>query len=97
MLRDGVRLAIYSDRFKLPAPGIFGGEPGATGGCHVLRGGERVTVRSKDALELRQGDVIVLSLGGGGGYGDKAARPAALIARDVADGIVSSTMAASWA
>ena len=97
VLRDGVRLAIYSDRFKLPAPGIFGGEPGATGGCHVLRSGETVTVRSKDALELRQGDVIVLSLGGGGGYGDKVARPAALIARDVADGIVSATMAASWA
>ncbi len=90
VLRDGVRLAIYSDRFRLPAPGVFGGGPGATGGCEVRRGETRIEIRSKDALELRAGDIVVLTMGGGGGYGDPAARTAAAIARDVEDGLVSA-------
>ncbi len=36
------------------------------------------------------------SLGGGGGYGDESARFAAMLARNVADGIVSPAMAAGW-
>jgi N-methylhydantoinase B len=96
ILRGGVRLAIYSDRFRLPADGIFGGQPGATGGCEIRRGAETITVRSKDAVELREGDVIVISLGGGGGYGAPSARPPAAIARDVEDGIVSARQAALW-
>jgi N-methylhydantoinase B len=97
VLQDGTRLALYSDRFRLPADGMFGGGPGATGGCEVLRGDERIAVRSKDALELRRGDVVVLRLGGGGGYGDPAVRPREMIERDVEDGIVSHARAAAWA
>jgi N-methylhydantoinase B len=89
ILTDGVRLAIYSDRFTLAAAGIFGGGPGATGGCEVVRGAERITVKSKDALALQRGDLVLLRLGGGGGYGDPALRAQGLIDRDVEDGIVS--------
>jgi N-methylhydantoinase B len=89
ILTDGVRLAIYSDRFTLAAAGIFGGGPGATGSCTVVRGAERITVKSKDALELKRGDRVLLRLGGGGGYGDPSARPPGLIERDREDGIIS--------
>jgi N-methylhydantoinase B len=89
ILEDGTKLALYSDRFRRPAEGLFGGGPGATGSCEVLRGGQRMPLRSKDSVELRKGDVVTLSLGGGGGYGDPAQRPAAAIARDREDGLVT--------
>ncbi len=97
ILKDGVQLALYSDRFHERAPGLFGGGPGASGSCTVLRGGQRIAVLSKDAQRLQQGDVVTISLGGGGGYGMAAERPAGLIQRDVEDGIVSAQTAAHWA
>lgn len=82
ILEDGVRLAIYSDRFRVPAEGLAGGGAGALGGCVVLRGAERIPVRSKDDLVLRAGDVIEMWTGGGGGYGAPSERPAALSEAD---------------
>ncbi len=78
ILADGVRLAIYTDRFRVPAEGLAGGEPGALAGCVVLRGAERIAVRSKDDLVLQAGDVIEMWTGGGGGYGRPEERPAPL-------------------
>lgn len=78
ILEDGVRLAIYTDRFRVPAEGLAGGEPGALAGCVVLRGAERIAVRSKDDLVLRAGDVIEMWTGGGGGHGPPWERAAAL-------------------
>jgi N-methylhydantoinase B len=60
------------------AEGLAGGAPGALGGCVVLRGAERIPVRSKDDLVLRAGDVIEMWTGGGGGHGAPSERPAAL-------------------
>jgi N-methylhydantoinase B len=90
ILEDGTRLALYSDRFRRAPQGLFGGGPGATGGCEVLRSGQRLQLRSKDQIELRRGDVVTLSLGGGGGYGNPAERSPAALERDIADGLVSA-------
>jgi len=90
VLEDGTKLALYSDRFKRQAEGLFGGGPGATGYCEVHRGGQRMALRSKDTIELRKGDIVTLALGGGGGYGDPAKRPDAARARDIEDGLVSA-------
>jgi N-methylhydantoinase B len=89
ILEDGTRLALYSDRFRRPAEGLFGGTPGALGGCEVLRGGRRIALRSKDQVELRRGDVVTMVLGGGGGFGDPAERSPALAERDLEDGLVT--------
>jgi N-methylhydantoinase B len=78
ILEEGVRLAIYCDRFRVAAEGQAGGEAGALAGCRVLRGAEAIAVRSKDDLVLRAGDVIEMWTGGGGGHGPKAERSAAL-------------------
>jgi N-methylhydantoinase B len=94
ILADGAQVAHYSDRFKYPAAGIFGGGPGAPGQCEVLRGGERIALRSKDAFQLLRGDVVTISLGGGGGYGDPARRSAMALARDAEDGLASVARAA---
>ena len=90
ILKDGTRLAIYSDRFLLAAAGVFGGGAGATGGCEVVRGDQRMVVRSKDTFELRRGDLVLLTLGGGGGYGDPATRDPLLLERDREDDFVTA-------
>lgn len=82
ILEEGVRLAIYTDRFRVAAEGQAGGEAGALGGCVVLRGEEVIQVRSKDDLVLRAGDVLEMWTGGGGGHGPVEDRPAALAAAD---------------
>jgi len=89
ILAEGAKLALYSDRFRRPAEGLFGGGAGAVGGCEVLRDGRTIALRSKDTLELRRGDIVSIILGGGGGYGPAVERDAAAHAMDVADGLIS--------
>ncbi|TDR89707.1 hydantoinase B/oxoprolinase family protein [Enterovirga rhinocerotis] len=95
-LRDGVRVALYSDRFKLSADGLFGGGEGATGFCEVRRGDTVIKLKSKDAMDLQRGDIVTLGTGGGGGYGDPAERTEALIAENLEDGIISPEVARTW-
>jgi N-methylhydantoinase B len=45
-------------------------------------------VKGKETLALRAGDVVLIETSGGGGYGDAAARPAELTARDRLDGYI---------
>lgn len=88
VLTDGVKLALYSDRFKNRPDGLFGGEAGTTAYCEVRRGNELIAVESKTEIALRAGDIVTLALGGGAGYGDPDARDPELVAADVADGVV---------
>jgi len=90
VLSDGVRLALYSDRFRNPAGGLFGGGDAQPGYCEVQRDGETFRVRSKDLMDLRRGDIVTMAPGGGGGYGEPGLRPAAMRADDLADGLVSA-------
>jgi N-methylhydantoinase B len=97
ILRDGVRLARYGDRFCRPPDGLFGGEPGTTGFCHVQRGTETLVLASKDAIDLRQGDVVTLAVGGGGGFGEPADRSPDRVRHDAAEGLISRRKATGWA
>jgi N-methylhydantoinase B len=90
ILKDGVRLALYADRFRIPAGGLAGGEAGACGGCEVLRDGATIRIRSKDDMTLLAGDLIMLHSGGGGGFGDPAARDPAAMQQDRMFGFVTS-------
>lgn len=96
VLQDNVRIALYSDRFRRPADGLFGGREGATGFCEIRRGEEIVQLGSKSATDLKRGDIVTLGLGGGGGYGDPADRPPGKIAEDVEDGVISVNVARDW-
>lgn len=95
ILEDDVQLALYSDRFRRAPEGLFGGEPGTTGFCEVRRGDHTIQLRSKDTLALRKGDVLTIALGGGGGYGDPAARPLDKIRADISQGLISEPVAFS--
>ena len=96
VLADNVTLSLYSDRFRRAPEGLFGGEPGTTGFCEILRGGQRMHVKSKDAVELRRGDILTLAVGGGGGYGRAEQRPADRVRNDLADGLISPARADRW-
>lgn len=89
ILEDGVRLSIYADRFRFPASGFAGGGPGAVGGCLIQRGNETIKVKTKDDVRLERGDLVVLSSGGGGGFGDPAARAGEAITFDREQGFVT--------
>jgi N-methylhydantoinase B len=85
VLTDEVKLALYSDRFRLAPDGAFGGEAGSTGYCDIRRGSQTIHLRSKDEVQLQRGDIVTLAVGGGGGYGNPLRRSAARNADDVAD------------
>jgi N-methylhydantoinase B len=96
VLKDNVRIALYSDRFRRSADGLFGGRGGATGFCEIRRGQEVIRLCSKSAIDLRRGDIVTLGLGGGGGYGNPSERSRAKIAEDVEDGVISANAAREW-
>ncbi|MDR7468130.1 MAG: hydantoinase B/oxoprolinase family protein [Armatimonadota bacterium] len=80
-----ITLTIRPDLIRFPAPGLFGGHPGALG--EVWLNGERV--ERFPPLEFRPGDVCVIRVPGGGGYGPPREREPDRVRRDVALGYVS--------
>jgi N-methylhydantoinase B/oxoprolinase/acetone carboxylase alpha subunit len=91
-------ITMNSDRNVIPAPGVFGGQPGMTNRLTVIREGVERTVRERFDLPspskftnifLRKGDLLAFRLGGGGGYGDPLERAIDKVERDVLNGWVS--------
>jgi N-methylhydantoinase B len=79
-------LSAMYDRTRCPAQGIQGGSPGAAGAVRTADGRE---LHPKRQQRMQAGERVVLSLPGGGGYGDPLEREPDLVARDVRDGLVS--------
>lgn len=73
------------DRLNHPARGRGGGGPGAPGGVRLVSGRP---FAGKGLQEIEAGDVLILDLPGGGGYGDPADRDPAAREADFADGYV---------
>lgn len=89
VLKEGVELNLYADRFRIAPDGVFGGEPGMPGACEVTRDGETFRLKSKDKALLRKGDIVSLICGGGAGYGPPSSRRREMVDRDVEQGYVS--------
>ncbi|MFC3229752.1 hydantoinase B/oxoprolinase family protein [Marinibaculum pumilum] len=89
ILDEEVTFATYGDRFRLPPEGLFGGAPGACAQTLVERGNERIPLASKQSFALRAGDRLVMTTGGGAGYGPPQDRPPALAEADRADGFTA--------
>jgi N-methylhydantoinase B len=81
-------LTTMLERRVVPPWGAFGGAPGAPYRITLERDGSARDVKGKETVRLRSGDVVVIETCGGGGYGDPAARPADLLARDRLEGYV---------
>jgi len=79
------------DRVVYPARGTQGGASGAPGKVGLDDG---TVLRAKGTQAIPEGRRLVLELPGGGGYGNAAARPAALVQRDIDHGYLSRDKAA---
>ena len=90
---DGAPFAVSSmfDRVRFPPRGRDGGGNGATGRLALASGAD---LRPKGRQTVPAGDTLMIEMPGGGGYGDPRERPAAEVARDVRDGLVSPGAAA---
>ena len=82
-------LSLMSARFKTPAAGLHGGHPGSL--TEYLINGKPMPQNGRESLA--PGDVVTIRFPGGAGHGDPTARDGALVARDVANGIVSADRA----
>jgi N-methylhydantoinase B len=78
------------DRVANPPRGRDGGGDGAGGTVGLTSG---ATLRTKGFQVIPDGEHLLLQLPGGGGMGDPLTRDAALVARDVRDGLVSAEAA----
>ena len=74
------------DRVAHPPKGREGGKLGAGG---LVKLSDGTTLRTKGFQIIPDGQHLLLHLPGGGGMGDPVQRDAALVARDVRDGLVS--------
>jgi N-methylhydantoinase B len=74
------------DRVVFPARGRLGGQPG-TAGAIKLKSGKDLPPKAHSSIPAN--DRLIVSMPGGGGYGDPHKRPAAKVAEDVALGLVS--------
>jgi N-methylhydantoinase B len=80
-------LSAMYDRTRCPAQGIQGGSPGAAGAVSTTDGRG---LHPKRQQRMDAEERVVLSLPGGGGYGDPLEREPDLVARDVQNGLVSA-------
>ncbi|MEM9636030.1 MAG: hydantoinase B/oxoprolinase family protein [Pseudomonadota bacterium] len=78
------------DRVKNPARGRDGGMSGGEGRVELSDG---TTLRSKGRQLVKNGQRLVLSLPGGGGYGAPSERDPALVAADLDAGLITKDQA----
>jgi len=80
---EDARLTLWFERAKNPSWGLRGGEAGAPPAVYVTRPGEeRRLVLKTNAMEVPAGTTFEVLTGGGGGWGDPAARDPKAVAED---------------
>jgi N-methylhydantoinase B/oxoprolinase/acetone carboxylase alpha subunit len=82
---DPITCTIRPDLIRFPAPGLLGGRPGRLG--EVLLNGERL--EWFPPLELKPGDVLVIRVPGGGGFGEPRDREAERVRADADAGLIT--------
>jgi N-methylhydantoinase B len=90
-------VSIHDDRWLTRPWGVLGGEPGERSTKLLRRadGSEEVLPAKCDEVEVAAGDMLIYRTAGGGGWKDRLDRPAELVERDVAFGLVSPEKARS--
>jgi N-methylhydantoinase B/oxoprolinase/acetone carboxylase alpha subunit len=97
-------LTANADRHVIPPSGLFGGQSGTVNRFSLIRDGQDRTFKewfgvpspSKFSnMPAQVGDVLAVTQGGGGGYGDPLEREPDHVAADVLNGYVSAERARS--
>ncbi|MEC3909528.1 hydantoinase B/oxoprolinase family protein [Sphingobium sp. CR2-8] len=90
-------LTIMGNRERLPIPGSAGGLPGNITRFHVRRAANAEVeplACHTDGIRLDEGDMLMLEVSNGGGWGDPLLRDVAQVEREVARGLMTSAEAA---
>ncbi|MCA3076366.1 MAG: hydantoinase B/oxoprolinase family protein [Rhodocyclaceae bacterium] len=92
ILADGVTFTHRGERHYSAAPGLDGGQAGASARSVIRRiDGSEEVIPSKALTVLNRGDRVIVETPGGGGYGDPLRR--ASVGEDIANGKVSERAA----
>jgi N-methylhydantoinase B len=75
-----------ADRTQYAAPGLLGGQAGATGAVSLDNGTQ---LHAKALMDLQASDVVHVNLPGGGGYGDPMKRDIEKVLWDVIEGYIT--------
>ena len=88
---DDTTVVTFGDGDVEPAFGLFGGKNSTLNKINLIYPDDRVyKTTSKDLVEnVPAGTVWSQRAGGGGGYGNPLKRPAAIVAEEVRNGIIS--------
>jgi N-methylhydantoinase B len=91
-------IAIHDDRWFVPPWGVNGGEPGARARKILEKpdGTQTIVGNKVEDLEVEAGDMLHFITWGGGGWGDPLARDAALVAKEIAQGLITPTGARAY-
>ncbi len=91
VLCGSASLNMRSDKLVHPPHGLFGGEAGAAPIIEIKRNAEtiRVPLLPLAPIPLEKGDLIVVQMPGGGGYGPPSERDPNRVSRDLREGRVS--------
>jgi N-methylhydantoinase B len=88
---------INLERITTPPWGLHGGRDGAINLARITRAnGEETSVYKETEIELHAGDRVTFLTAGGGGYGDPGQRSRDAIARDLAEGFVTTAGAKAY-
>lgn len=88
-------VGLWFERSQTPPWGLFGGGDAAGPEVTINPGTEReVRALKMNARPVSRGDVIRLSVSGGGGFGDPAERDPAAVRYDIENGFISEAHAA---
>jgi N-methylhydantoinase B len=95
ILDNDVSFNCYSDRFRIPPWGLFGGQPGKCSRFLVERGQETLHLDSKINFPLQKDDRLIIETAGGGGYGDPRRRDRASVTEDLRLELITADEAAA--
>jgi N-methylhydantoinase B len=93
ILEDGVLLSTNGDRHSQPPWGAANGSSGTRSRYSIIRSGQEIQIPAASTERLNKGDLFVVELTGGGGFGDPLERSRDLVALDLADGRISAVAA----
>ena len=96
-LRPGT-IAIHDDRWFVPPWGVNGGDPGKRARKILEKAdGTKIVIGNKvEDVEVHEGDQLHYITWGGGGWGDPLDRDAALVAKEIVQGLVTVSGARSY-
>ncbi|MGB5076401.1 MAG: hydantoinase B/oxoprolinase family protein [Sphingorhabdus sp.] len=91
-------ISIHDDRWFVPPWGVNGGEPGkrARKILEKADGSRKIVANKIDNIPVAQGDKLHYITWGGGGWGDPLDRSAALVGKEITQGLVSVEGALSY-